>query len=389
MSLLDPASPRPKYLQLADHLRRQIESGIWEAAYRLPPEIDLARKLEVSRGTVRQAMDLLVNQGLLQRIAGKGTFVTTPERRPQSQLIGIVVPFLRDSLTTDMLRGAESVLRRTGYSLIFSHSEGDLQLEQGQLERLQREGVSGLIVFPIGSPHEPALLTRHVRPTLPLVLIDRCLPGIVADCVVADNLGGAYRAVEHLLALGHRRIACISLPDAPSSVVDRVRGYEQALRDAGILPLAAVALDINAHPTHDPVPLYTAAELAPIDQLLRVQEAPTALFCINDFIALGVMQHLRAQGIRVPEDMALAGFDDIPLAPYMPVPLTTVAQPKYEIGARAAQLLLDQIAGAAHAGRRITLPTNLVVRASTGLPEVQAVSTELLLVPQSSSGKEA
>lgn len=368
MSLLNPASPRPLYLQLADQLRRQIDSGVWKANDRLPPELDLARELDVSRGTVRQAMDLLVSQGLLQRIPGKGTFVTTPEPGESSQLIGIVVPFLRDSLTTDMLRGAESVLRRTGYSLIFCHSEGDLELERNHLTRLQREGVSGLIVFPIGVLEEARLLREHMRPTLPLVLIDRQVPGMNADCVVADNNGGAYRAVEHLLALGHQRIACISLPDPPSSVIERVRGYEQALRDAGILPLAAITLSINAHPTRDPVPTYTAAELAPLDHLLSVQDGPTALFCVNDFIALGVMQHVLARGLHVPHDLAIAGFDDITLAPYMPVPLTTVAQPKYEIGARAAQLLLDQIAGVAHTHHHVVLPTNLVVRSSTGVP---------------------
>ncbi|HEX6290081.1 MAG TPA: GntR family transcriptional regulator [Herpetosiphonaceae bacterium] len=368
MAALDPASPRPLYAQLAAYLRQQIESGVWQRNSRLPPEIELAAQFEVSRGTVRQAMDLLVKQGLLQRIPGKGTFVTLPDTHARSQLIGIVVPYLRDSLTTDMLRGAESVLRRSGYSLIFCHSEGDLQLEQAQIEQLQREGVGGLIVFPVAAAGESTLLRQALQPRLPLVIIDRRLPHLSAYHVLADNIGGAYRAVEHLLAQGHSRIACISLPERPSSIEERIRGYEQALRDAGILPLAAVALALGKHAAGDSVPRYTAEELAPIDQLLAVRERPTALFCVNDFIALGVMQHVLARGLRVPQDLAIVGFDDIALAPYMPVPLTTVAQPKYEIGARAAQLLLDQIAGVAPADREIVLPTDLVVRASTGLP---------------------
>lgn len=377
MSPLDASNPRPKYLQLADYLRRQIVSGAWSPNYRLPPEIDLAKELAVSRGTVRQAMDVLVNQGLLQRTAGKGTFVTVPNTPPSSQRIGIVVPYLRDSLTTDMLRGAENVLRRNGYSLILCHSENDLALERTQIERLQAEDVSGLIIFPIGAPDESALLTRLVRPGTPIVLIDRRLPGIVADCVVADNVGGAYRAVEHLLALGHRRIVCVSVPEQPSSVVDRVRGYEQAMRDADVLPLPVVTLMLGAQAGYDSVPTYTAAELAPIDQALALHDSPTALFCVNDFIALGVMQHVLARGLGVPHDLAIAGFDDIVLAPYMPVPLTTIAQPKYEIGAQAAQLLLDQIAHAAAPGREIVLPTRLIVRASTGAPPTIAAASPL------------
>jgi GntR family transcriptional regulator of arabinose operon len=380
MASLDPGSPQPLYLQLTEYLRRQITTGVWRPNDRLPPEVELAAQFDVSRGTVRQAMDLLVNQGLLQRIPGKGTFVTSVSARTRSQLIGIVVPYLRDSLITEVLRGAESVLRRNGYSLIFSHSEGSLQLELAQIEQLQREGIGGLILFPVAAMGEAGLLAQILRPQLPLVIIDRRLPYLAAGHVVADNVGGAYRAVQHLLALGHRRIACISLPERPSSIEERIRGYEQALREAKILPLAAVSLAIDAHPSQDSVPYYTAAELAPIDQLLSVEEPPTALFCVNDFIALGVMQHVLARGLRVPDDLAIAGFDDIALAPYMPVPLTTVAQPKYEIGVQAAQLLLDQIASGKQEHREIILPTELVIRASTRLPAVVAAEPPAVAV---------
>lgn len=377
MSPLDPASPRPLYQQLADHLRRQINDGTWQPGDRLPPELEIATELALSRGTVRQAMDLLVTQGLLQRTPGKGTFVTPPAVRPRSQLIGIVVPFMHDSLTTDILRGVEVVLRRSGYSLIFCHSEGDLQLEESQIERLLREGISGLILFPLGTADESLMLAGLIPSQLPVVLIDRHVPGVTADYVLVDNVGGAYRAVEHLLALGHRRIACVSLPERPSSVIDRIHGYQQALRDAGILPLAPIDLALVEHSPDMSVPAYTADELAPIDLALAVADPPTALFCINDFIALGVMQHVRDR-LRVPEELSIVGFDDIAIAPYMPVPLTTVAQPKYEIGVRAAQALIDQIARAVQPGREIVLPTSLVVRASTGASVPVAIAAPSL-----------
>lgn len=368
MPILSPSSPRPLYLQVADYLRRQIDTGVWPPEAQLPPELELAAQLEVSRGTVRQAMQLMVNQGLLQRMAGKGTFVTRPEARPRSQLVGMVVPYLRDSLTTEILRGVDSTLRRSTYSLVFGHSEGDLELERMQIDRLLQQGVSGLILFPVGAEGEATLLANLLPPRFPLTIIDRRLPGLSADTVVVDNVGGAYRAVEHLLALGHERIACIATRGRPSTVVDRIAGYEQALRDAGILPLAAVALSRRQGRSGDGTPTYTPEDLVPVDQLLSARDAPTALFCVNDFIALGVMQHVLAQGRRVPQDLAIVGFDDIAMAAHMSLPLTTVAQPKYEIGAQAAQMLIDQIAGVARPGREVVLPTSLVVRASSGAP---------------------
>jgi DNA-binding LacI/PurR family transcriptional regulator len=169
----------------------------------------------------------------------------------------------------------------------------------------------------------------------------------------------------------------VSLPERPSSVIDRIHGYEQALRDAGILPLAPIDLALTEHPPDMSVPWYTADELAPIDLALAVDDPPTALFCINDFIALGVMQHVRDR-LRIPEDLSIVGFDDIAIAPYMPIPLTTVAQPKYEIGVHAAQALIDQIAGAVQPGREIVLPTSLVVRTSTGALAPAEVATPVL-----------
>src|SRR5262245_38878148 len=127
MSIFDPSSPRPLYLQLADHLRRQIESGKFKPGDRLMPELEISQKHNLARGTVRQALQLLVNQGLLQRTRRKGTFVTDPQIAVRSPLMSIVVNY-RDMLTVDIMRGAENVLRLNGYNLIFAHSDGQLAI---------------------------------------------------------------------------------------------------------------------------------------------------------------------------------------------------------------------------------------------------------------------
>lgn len=367
MSSLNPDNPSPLYAQLAEQLKGRIQRGELRPGDRLWSESELCDRFGVSRGTVREALDVLASEGLIQRIAGKGTFIAAPAQARQSKLLGMIVPYLRDSLTTDMLRGAESVLHRAGYSLIFCHSDGALDVERAQFERLKGEGVAGIILFPLGEEGEAALMRQYFAPDFPLVVIDRRLPGARTDAVLADNRGGARLVVRHLLSVGHRRIACVTAPDRPSSVQERIAGYEQALREAGILPLATVSLALRpGQPSgSSAVPDYSAEELSPVQQLLNMRDAPTALFCINDFIAFGVMRYLIARKVRVPQDVAIAGFDDLAIAAYMPVPLTTVAQPKQAIGAQAAELLLSRLTSPNLPPREITLPTELIVRASS------------------------
>jgi DNA-binding LacI/PurR family transcriptional regulator len=362
---IEPASPRPLYLQLADDLRRQIEDGTLKAGDQLMPELELAQHHRLARGTVRQALQLLTNQGLLVRTRRKGTFVADDSHATATALIGIVVPFLRDALIHGIMHGVESTLRLHGYSLIFGHSDGSLDVEVELVARLRRDRARGLILFPAALPGEAGRLAEELPPRLPLVVIDRTIPGLPAPSVLVDNRGGAYRAVEHLIALGHWRIGCVTHTGQVSSVDERIRGYEQALLDARLAPLPPAVLEWCEPGADGQPPDYSAQQMSSVDRLLQAPEPVTALFCINDFIALGVMRHGLRLGWRIPEQLALVGFDDIPLAPFMPVPLTTVAQPKFEIGERAAMLLLDQFAGKATAALAVTLPTALVIRASS------------------------
>ncbi len=363
--LAEPALPRPRYLQLADDLRRQIEQGTLKPGDQVMPELELAQRHGLARGTVRQALQLLVNQGLLQRTRRKGTFVASQARAAPAALISLVMPYLRDALSHDIMLGVESTLRLNGYSLIVGHSDANLSVEVEHVQRLPRDHTSGLILFPVALPEEAEQLAAALPAGFPFVLIDRTIPDLPASSVLVDNYGGAYRAVEHLLAQGHTRIACITHTGQISCVDERVRGYQQAMRGARLEPLPLVVLAWRG-PAPDGEPSdYSGDTLAAVDQLLGSPHPPTALFCINDFIALGIMRRALQGGWRIPEQLAMVGFDDIPLAPFMPVPLTTVAQPKFEIGSQAALLLLDQLSGREAAQHTVVLPTALVVRASS------------------------
>lgn len=367
--MINAQSPSPLYLQIAHSLRDRITAGSLRPLDRLPPEVDLARELDVSRGTVRQALDILVQEGMLTRTQGKGTFVSERPGRQASGIIGVVVPYLRDTLISEILRGAEQALHDAGYSMILSHSDSDLAREQQQIQRVVTNNPEGLILFPMAATHEYDMLAGILPPELPVVVIDRRLPGLRSDVVMSDNIGGGRIAVRHLLELGHRRIACITTPDRPSSVVDRITGYEQAMQEAGLFPLAAVPLAGSGRPAtgrSSSAPTYSAEELAPVDSLLGQGEPPTALFCVNDFVALGVLHHLRSKGVRVPEETAVVGFDDIAMSGYPSIELTTVAQAKTTIGATAAARLIERIGGDRSPVEDVIVDTALVVRHSCG-----------------------
>lgn len=368
MFALVPESSRPLYLQLFDVIRKQIRSGELKPNDRLLPELEIAAQYDVSRGTVRQALDQLVRDGLLERTQGKGTYVRTVNRDRRSATIGFVVPYLRDTLVNEIIRGAERVFHEHNYSMILGHSNSNLDTEVMQIQRLLAGEAEGMILFPVAEQDEQQRLSEIIPADFPTVLIDRRVPGLNVDRVLTNNREGAYSVVRHLLDLGHTSIACITSPDRPSSIVDRIEGYEAAMQEAGRFPLAAVSLRGSGSPANDAsgsVPVYSEEELEPVRQLIESEARPTALFCINDFIAIGVLHFLHEWGIRVPEDIAVVGFDDIAVSAIASISLTTVAQPKYEIGRQAAERLLGLLRGERFDNLELVLPTELRVRRST------------------------
>jgi GntR family transcriptional regulator, arabinose operon transcriptional repressor len=366
MNMTFASRSQPYYIQLADHYRQLILSGAVHPGERLEAEPEIAQRFGLARGTVRHALEILVAEGLLVSVRGKGTFACQQAPRECGKLVGLIMPFIHDALGAEILKGVEARLRQDGYSLIFGSSEGDLAIEREQIHRLQSNQVCGLILMPSAKSREGVMVSQGFSTGIPLVVVDREVPGYPAASVFVDNCGGARKAVEHLIQLGHRQVGCITHKGRISSVEERVRGYDEAMRAAGLLPLAPIYLDWHGPTSQGLPPAFDPDEMNPIDQMLQSPARPTAFFCVNDFTAGAVMQHILLRGFRIPEDVALVGFDDIPLAPFLPVPLTTVSQPRYEIGLRAATLLITQILGGQDEQARVILPTELVVRDSSG-----------------------
>jgi DNA-binding LacI/PurR family transcriptional regulator len=247
-------------------------------------------------------------------------------------------------------------------------SAEDRSLQVEQLKRILDRGASGLIVYAVDGPLDVPELRQLFERGFPLVLIDRYFPGLAVDTVTMDNIGGGFLAVQHLFEQGYRRIGYIGTDNLQtSSIVERLAGYRWALDTFELRAEAdqiCTALRTTVWPVPDP-------ELERQNQkVLRAYldrpERPEAVFACNDYVAFQVMQASEELGIRVPEDLALVGFDNVESADYFGVPLTTVEQQYEELGATAAGVLLDRINGQRTRLGRFVISTRLIVRRSSG-----------------------
>ncbi len=272
-----------------------------------------------------------------------------------SQAVGVVIPDLENPFFTAVVRGIELVLQAAGYTLLLANSDEDAARERNILETLRADGVAGIIFVPINAARDA--YGDVLAPPLQVVAVDRSPTTLRSDLVTVDNVEGTRRGVEHLLALGHREVALLGGPSRHSTAKERERGYEEALRAAGrpIRPELVHYGDFREGGGYDGM---TA--------LLALPRRPTAVFVANNLMTLGAFRALHEAGIRIPEELALVGFDDMPWATSLNPPLTAVSQPSQEIGSSAADLLLDRIARPDRPIRHVILETTLVVRASCG-----------------------
>jgi LacI family transcriptional regulator len=278
--------------------------------------------------------------------------------RRKTGALGVIVPDVANPFFTLVVRGVEEVAWRAGYHVILCNTQADLERERGYLEDMVAFQVEGLLIAPVSDRSRPNLrlpLRNHV----PFVLIDRSIAGFEADLVQGDSVGGARRLVEHLIELGHRRIAMITESDEVSTARDRLRGYREALEAAEIPFLPELVTEASAV---DPRGAHDATF-----RLLDLSEPPTAIFSVNNITVVGVAEAARERGLQIPRDLALVCFDDLEHASRFLPFLTVMAQPAETFGTIATQLLLDRLAGRVAERRRIVvLPADFVVRESSG-----------------------
>jgi LacI family transcriptional regulator len=286
--------------------------------------------------------------------------------RRASHTIGHIVTDCTNPNTAQQIRAVQNVAGREGYSVVLIDTNEGTDRQAESLQLLESQVVDGVILTPARSRDDG--LSRFVARGNRLVLLNRDVPGLDVDRVTIDNRAGARAAIDHLLQLGHRRIAYITGCREISTVWERLAGYEDALRAVGIALDPHLALRVEIEPE---------AATEATRRLLARHPRPTAIFTYNDLMAVGALVAIREAGLRVPDDISLVGHDDILYAPHLQVPLTTVAQPTRDMGETAAQLLLARLRGDDSPPKTVTLQPRLVVRASTAVPPPTAARTAM------------
>ena len=279
-------------------------------------------------------------------------------RAGRSRTIGLVVLDVANPFFTDLARGVEDEANKAGLAVILCNSDDQESKEKRYLDVLEEHRVHGVLITPVaGASTRLASLQRRGTP---VVLVDSRSPSRGQCSVAVDDVLGGDLAMTHLLAAGHKRIAYIAGPASIRQVADRHEGALRALRRAGLAPDSLTV--INAGALNVSAGQRAGAGVAALPAASR----PTAVFCANDLIALGVLQEMTRNHIGVPDDISIIGYDDIDFAAAAAVPLTSVRQPRLELGHTAARLLLDEAAGdETHQHRQVIFEPELVVRQST------------------------
>lgn len=332
----------PKYLQLKRELLSWLHSGALKPNDQLPSEHEIAEQFQMSRQTVRQALGELEREGWVYRVQGKGTFVSgapMQNKGNQTHTIGIITTSIADYIFPHIVYGAESTLRNEGYRLLLSSTDNDKAKERESLQMLLGQPLSGLIIEPTksteGNPNLSYFLSLDYY-NIPYVMINERYPEISCPCLKLDDEMGGFLAVEHLIKLGHRRIAGFFKTDDLQGV-NRLKGFIRAHRQYGI-PLLPERV-VNYVTEEKRTKPYELAK----SMLLWTEERPSAFVCYNDELAVLLLEAARQSDISIPQDLSLVGFDDSSLATATEVKLTTLTHPKAEMGEDAAELLIQMI----------------------------------------------
>ena len=307
-------------------------------------------------GRVSPDLDARVRQAA-QRLNYQPNRAARNLRARHGSTVGVLIPDIQNLFYTSIVRAIDDEVQQHGYTVLLGNSGGLSDREQIYLDTFRAEGAVGVLLVP--NQQDPGLYREFLRSALPTVILDRYLDLAGVDSVSVDNAAGSAEAVKHLAGLGHRRIAMMTGLEYYSVGAERRRGYVEGLASSGLPVDKALVRDGEFE--------REAARLA-THRLLSLPDPPTAIFSANNTMSLGVLQAIHERGLRVPDDISLVGFDDMPWQVATQPPLTCVSQPTYEIGAAAARLLMQRIETPDRPAQRVVLGTTLIVRASSARP---------------------
>lgn len=325
---------------------------------------DVAEKANVSTATVSRALmnpekvsqstrsrveQAAIEVGYLPQLAGRNA------KRNESRTILVIVPDICDPFFSEIIRGIEVTAASHGYLVLIGDCAHQNQQEKTFVNLIVTKQIDGMLLLGSRLPFDASIEEQRNLP--PMVMANEFAPELALPTVHIDNLTAAFDAVNYLHELGHQRIGCIAGPEEMPLCHYRLQGYVQALRRCGIT--------VDPHYIARGDFTFAAGGNA-LRQLMSLPQPPTAVFCHSDVMALGALSWAKRQGMKVPDDLSIIGFDNIALAEFCDPPLTTIAQPRYEIGREAMLLLLDQMQGQNVSSGSRLMDCKLILRGSTG-----------------------
>lgn len=282
-------------------------------------------------------------------------------RTKQTRMIVVLVPDIGNLFFSETLSGIESVAAERGYNILIGNTNNDLARERTFASYVRSNQADGLLLLNGRVPFNPVPPGNHASDLPPMVAVCERIPGSDLPTVCIDNVEGAFKATQHLLDLGHTRIAHIKGPEDNILTTDRLAGFRAAHKAANVAVDEALIVDGDFS--------ISSGRNATL-RALEAGTMPTGFICANDEMAMGAIQALKGEGYSVPRDISVVGFDDIQFSEAYDPPLTTIHQPRHRLGEEAMRVMLDQLETGTAPRKMIILETDLVVRASTAHPGV-------------------
>ncbi len=349
----------PKYMDIVEWTKMQVKNEVFKINDKFLSETELGEKFNVSRQTVRRALDVLEDQGLITRVQGSGTYISGLKQRSfvktggRSMTVGIISTYLDNYIFPSIVRGVENVLSKGGYAVQLSSTNNLVGMESRSLQFMLERQVDGLIIVPTRSALPCANLDLYhtiMQSGIPIVFIDSYYSELSVPFVALDDVAAGYMATQHLLSKGHRNISGIFSHINRQGHL-RYLGYAKALIEYGI-PIQEERIFWYSKETLNQVLNGSS--------FMESLNTSTAAMCFNDHLALTLIDHLRQIGKNVPEDLSVIGIDNSELAKISS--LTSIEHPSEELGQAAASLLLSIINGVEGTG--VLFPPKLQVRSS-------------------------
>jgi DNA-binding LacI/PurR family transcriptional regulator len=360
----------PLYRAVIKALQQQLNDGELSAGVKVPALHELARRFNVSVNTIRNAIRVLEEEGRLYHVPGVGSFVhpSRPDRLATGVTVALATIDIGGAFEMGIAQAVEQACQQRGWALQIYDAQGDAQLESRNLLRLTEAPTRGAIIVPISNTVNLETLVRLKLAGVPIVLVDRGVPGLNLDLVESDHEKGAFLATQYLLQHGHRHVLMVTESPSVTSVAQRIDGFDRALLDHGLERRRGSTVFISPEASVRGLKerrRYLGAFEAVLP-VLQTVERPVAIFAHNDYSAWGVFEACRELRLRVPEDVSIICFDDTDITRAMSPRITTIAQRPWDIG-RTALELLERRLQPEHAGaerQHVLIDVDLIERES-------------------------